>query len=72
MPTMLPVPTVWAWANGEAHSKRATANSPNRTAKQSAELKFKIANLPFGIFTEPLSTVCHYFSLSKSRQHFAL
>jgi hypothetical protein len=47
---MLPVPTVCAISNGEA-SKTATANF---ATKRPAKLQFKIVNLPFGLFTEPL------------------
>src|ERR1700691_832078 len=68
IPTTLPVPTVWARSHGEANSRTAVANSP---AMRRAELKFKIANLPFPIFTEPLSSILIISRPATHQQHFA-
>jgi hypothetical protein len=51
---MLPVPTVCAISQGKASSKTAAAKREIRNTKRREDFQFKIVNLPFGLFTEPL------------------
>ncbi len=53
-PTMLPVPVDCANEN-ETSSSATAADMTNRAPKGRDELKFKIVNFPFPMFTEPLS-----------------
>src|SRR5258708_29349624 len=46
---------VWAISQGEAGKRTPAANTMIRATKRQGELKFKIANLEVGIFTEPFS-----------------
>src|SRR5580704_3427472 len=50
---MLPVPTVWASSNGAKRTRPMAAKTTTRAVKRRRELKCKITNLEFGIFTEP-------------------